>query len=152
MDESHHFNTSRLIALEIGRSLDPPTPFEKWVVNRGVRGCQRDHFHFSVTVNGIFWYEPALFPVVYKLLRSPQFNMERREALEMMRRCYCEENEGQHRSCALHRTARESYRSFVEPIEFLTPENRDMSVMGDNNLQRYLRENRRAMNAFCPDD
>ncbi len=151
MDESHHFNTSRLVALEIAKSLDPPTPFEKWVVNRGVRGCQQDHFHFSVTVNGIFWYEPALFPVIYRLLRSRVFDMGRREALEMMHRCYCQENEGQHRSCQLHRTAMQSYRAFVEPIGFLNRDNRDMSLMAANGLQRYLRENRRAMHAFSPD-
>ena len=39
MDESHHFNTSRIIALDIGKSLDPPTAFEKWVINKGVYGC-----------------------------------------------------------------------------------------------------------------
>lgn len=148
MDESHHFNTSRLIALEVTRSIDPPTPFERWAVNRGVAGCQRDHFHFSVVVNGIFWYEPALFPVVYRLLRSHLFNLEREEALAMMRRCFCEENEAQHASRKLQEIAFESYCAFVDSVEHLDATNRDMSLMRSNSVPRYLRQNRRAMNRF----
>ena len=148
MDESHHFNTSRIIALEVTRSLEPPTAFEKWAVNRGVYGCQRDHFHFSVVVNGIFWYEPALFPVIYKLLRSHVFGMEREEALAMMRRCFCEENQGQHASRQLQEIAYKSYCTFVEPVEYLNAANREMRLIRSNSVQRYLKQNRRAMDRF----
>lgn len=150
MEESQHFNTSKLIALEIPRSLNPPTSFEKWVINRGVSGCQTDHYNFSVVVNGIFWYEPALFSVFYRLLRSRVFNMEDREAREMMYRCFAEENEGVHLSYNLHRTAAESYRAFVEPLEHLDKRNRDMSIMESNSIARYLSENRRALRRFNP--
>lgn len=151
MDESHHFNTSRIIALDIGRSLDPPTAFEKWAINRGVFGCQKDHFNFSAVVNGLFWHEPATFPVIYRMLRSKHFGMEEAEALAMMRRCFCEENEGQHRSRQLQETAIESYCAFVEPVDHLNRSNREMSLMAGNSVARYLQENRRAMSRFQPD-
>lgn len=148
MDESHHFNTSRLIALEVTKSLEPPTAFEKWAMNRGVRGCQRDHLPFSVSVNGIFWYEPALFPVIYKMLRSRHFGLDREGALQMMRRCFCEENEGQHRSRELQEVAIESYCAFVEPVEYLDGYNREMTLMRSNSVERYLQQNRREMKRF----
>ena len=148
MDESHHFNTSRIIALEITRSLEAPTAFEKWAVNRGVYGCQRDHYHFSVAVNGILWYEPALFPVIYKLLRSKVFAMERQEAIQMMRRCFCEENDGQHASRKLQEIAYSSYCTFIEPVEYLTDANREMRLMRSNSVARYLKQNCRAMEKF----
>ncbi len=148
MDESHHFNTSRIIALDIADSLDPPTAFERWAVNRGVNGCQKDHYHFSVTLNGIFWYEPALFPVVYRLLRSKIFDLDHEGALQMMRRCFCEENEGQHRSHDLQKVAIHSYCAFIEPLQHLDASNREMRVMVGNSIERYLKQNRTAMARF----
>ena len=150
MDESHHFNTSRIIALDIAESLDPPTAFEKWAVNRGVRGCQKDHYHFSVALNGIFWYEPALFQVVYRLLRSKIFALDHDATLQMMRRCFCEENEGQHRSRQLQELAISSYCAFIEPLQHLDANNREMRVMASNSIERYLKLNRRAMDRFRP--
>jgi hypothetical protein len=148
MDESHHFNTSRIIALDVTRSLEPPTAFEKWAVNRGVYGCQRDHFHFSTVVNGIFWYEPALFPVIYKLLRSDVFGMDRQESLAIMRSCFCEENAAQHASRNLQEVAYTSYCAFVESIDYLNSANREMKLMRSNSVPRYLKQNRRAMERF----
>jgi hypothetical protein len=150
MDESFHFNTSRLVGLEVPRSLELPTAFERWVVNRGVAGCQRDHYNFSVVVNGIFWYDPATFPAIYKLLRSPVFGMQRAEALEMMRACFTEESDGLAWAASTHGTAADSYRAFVEPVSWLDRRNREMDLMRASNAARYLAENRRALMAFSP--
>src|SRR5690606_11721645 len=109
-----HFNTSRIIGHDIPRSLPAPTAFETWVMNRGVAGCQRDHYHFSAAVKGIFWYEPAIFSVIYKILRSPHFGMTDAEAKAMLRACFCAENDGIAQAFALHRTAHESYQAYVD--------------------------------------
>lgn len=148
MDESYHFNTSRLVGLEVPRVLEAPTGFERWVVNRGVQGCQRDHFHFSVVVNGIFWYDPAIFQVIYKLFRSPVFGMEDREALAMMASCFTQDSEGLAASVETHRTAARSYQAFVEPVAWLHKGNREMSLMSANSSARYLACNRRALARF----
>jgi hypothetical protein len=150
MDESFHFNTSRLVGLEVPRSLEAPTAFERWVVNRGVAGCQRDHFNFSVVVNGIFWYDPATFQVIYKLFRSPVFGMEHGEALAMMEQCFCAESDGLTGAVRTHGTATDSYRAFVEPVSWLDKRNRDMDVMRSNSQARYLERNKRALAAFRP--
>jgi len=150
MDESFHFNTSRLVGLEVPRSLEAPTAFERWVVNRGVAGCQRDHFNMSVVVNGIFWYDPATFPAIYKLLRSRVFGMEREEALAMMHACFGEPSEGLEAAARTHATAVDSYRAFVEPVHWLSGRNRDMNIMRANSAAHTAARNRRALRAFLP--
>ena len=150
MDESFHFNTSRVVGIDVPRSLPAPTAFERWVVNRGVAGCQRDHFHFSVTVNGIFWYDPAVFPAIYKLLRSPVFGMDHGGALEMMAACYTRESDGLAASAKTHRTAVGSYRHFVEPVTHLDRHNREMAHMSANSEAQWLQRNRRALARFQP--
>lgn len=150
MDESFHFNTSRVVGLEVPRALEAPTGFERWVVNRGVAGCQRDHFHFSVVVNGIFWYDPAIFPVIYKIFRSPVFAMDDREARAMLAACFTRESEGLVAAVDTHRVASESYRAFVEPVAWLTAGNREMRTMRRNAVGRYLADNRRQLARFRP--
>lgn len=150
MDESFHFNTSRIVGIDVPRSLRPPTAFERWVINRGVSGCQRDHYHFSVAVNGIFWYDPALFPAIYKLFRSKVFGMEHGQAMEMMAACFTRESEGLAASARTHRTAAESYKHFVEPVTHLERRNRDMAHMSANSERRWLERNRRALARFHP--
>jgi hypothetical protein len=149
-DESFHFNTSRLVGLEVPRSLEAPTTFERWVINRGVAGCQHDHFHFSVLVNGIFWYDPATYQAVYNLFRSSVFGMERAEALAMMQACFTCESDGYVASCNTHTTAVDSYRAFIEPVSWLESANRDMRFMRSNSIERTLARNRAALNRFRP--
>jgi hypothetical protein len=148
MDESFHFNTSKIIGHDIPRSLKPPTKFEKWIINRGIAGCQRDHFHFSATLKGIFWYEPAIFNAIYKMLRSKHFSMSDAEAREMLRKCFCEDNDGIRQSYDLHHTAYESYKAYVDDISYLDRRNRDMEIMGANSVAKYLERNVAALQAF----
>lgn len=150
MDESFHFNTSRVVGLEVPRALEAPTQFERWVVNRGVAGCQRDHFHFSVVVNGIFWYDPAIFPVIYKLFRSAVFGMDDREARAMLQACFGHESDGLAASVATHQIAADSYRAFVEPVAWLDDGNREMRAMRKNCAERYLARNRRELARYHP--
>jgi hypothetical protein len=150
LDESYHFNSSRLIGHDVLRSLPAPTAFERWVANRALAGCQRDHFHFSVAIKGIFWHDPALFPVIYRLLRSPVFAFDDREARQMLRRCFGEESDGLHAAQRIHAQAAESYRAFVAPLEYATADNRRMRIMSESTLPRYLARSRAALDRFEP--
>jgi hypothetical protein len=145
MDESFHFASSCLLSRDLLASLPPPTAFERWVANRAIEGCQKDHRHFSIAVRGLFWHDPALFPVIERLLRSPVFGMAPREAREMLRRCFTEETEALHAGHRLHRTAVESYRAFVDPLPHVTPANRAMGLMAASTLPGYLAEARRGL-------
>lgn len=148
MDESFHFNTSKLIGHEIPRALPAPTGFDTWVMNLGVAGCQKDHFHVSATVRGIFWYEPALFPTLYKLFRSRHFGMDDAAARDMLRQCFCAENDGIAAAFDTHRTARASYRHYVDDVAYLSAANRDMAIMGRSTVAGYLKRNARALDGL----
>ena len=148
MDESYHFNSSRIVGLDVVRSLPAPTRFEKRVANLGLAGCQRDHSNFSAVVNGLFWYEPATFPAIYKVLRSPIFSMSDADAREMMKRCFCQENDAVHTSFQTLTTAAKSYQKFLDPLDYLTPVNRDIRIMKRASIERYLATNRRGLAQF----
>jgi hypothetical protein len=148
-DESYHFNTSMMVSQDVVASLPRPTRFERMVIDTAMRGCQKDHFHFSTAVNGIFWYDPSLFGAVYQVLRSPHFGLDRRGALDLMARSFGEENDGNHASARTHATARESYRKYLADMDHLSGDNREMTIMARSDLAGHLRRNRAAMARFC---
>jgi hypothetical protein len=148
LDESFHFNSSRILTHDVLHSLKAPTAFEKWVANRALLGCQRDHFHVSVAIKGIFWYEPALMPTVERILRSALFGMSAPEARAMMRKCFAEETEGLRQSFRIHDEAVESYKAYLDPLAYVSRENRTMKVMAANHIGRHLAQNRRALEAM----
>lgn len=149
LDESYHFNSSTLIGHEVVKSLKPPTPFEKKIVNMAVWGCQKDHFNFNCAVNGVFWYEPALFSTIYRILRSKVFGFSRQEALEMMEKCFCQDNEGVQLSHKIHTVATESYQQYVSELDFLNQDNKNMALMRQSTVESYLKRNRQAMKGFA---
>ncbi|MCA9556154.1 MAG: hypothetical protein KC933_39375, partial [Myxococcales bacterium] len=149
MDESFHFNSSTIVGHEVVRCLPPPTRFEAFVANLGLRGCQVDHSHFSVAVHGIFWYDPALLGKIHRVLTSPAFGMGPQEATAMLRACFCEESEGLHAARARHLEARESYRAYLEKVDYAWAVNRDMALMTRAGVPEYLAANRRALDRLA---
>lgn len=144
LDESFHFNSSTIISHDVVRSLPRPTAFESWVTNLALRGCQRDHRHFSVVINGIFWYDPSLFDTVETILTSPHFGLSRADARELMRRTFTEESEGLHASFATHSTARDSYKAYLDGMEHVDATNREMTIMGQASIADWVTTTRRA--------
>jgi hypothetical protein len=147
-DESFHFNSSTVISHEVLNALKEPTPFEKWVANQGLRGSQKDHYHFSTAINGLFWYDPALFPKVYKILRSPVFGMNDSEARQMMEACFTEENEGLLASERSRQIAIDSYREYLADLNYVDRANKEMAIMRRNSVARHLAMNRRELKRF----
>lgn len=148
-DESYHFNSSTIISHDLIRCLKPPTAFERMVTNMGVKGCQKDHRHFSVTLRGIFWHDPATFRKVERVLTSRLFGLDKREARELMRRTFTEESEGIHASFELHRKARESYKAYVAELEDISERNKAMAIMGEASIEDSLARNRRAFARYA---
>jgi hypothetical protein len=147
-DESFHFNSSTVISHEVLNSLKEPTRFEKWVANQGLRGSQKDHYHFSTAVNGLFWYDPALYPKIYKILRSPVFGMSHRQARRMMEACFAEENDALHASARSRQIAIDSYREYLADLQYVDRTNKEMTIMRRNSAARHLATNRRELRRF----
>ena len=148
LDESFHFNTSTILSHDVTHCLKPPTPFERQVANLGIRGCQKDHYHVSVAVNGLFWYDPALYPAIYRILRSPLFDLSPEEANAMMRDCFTQETEGLHRSFKTHDEAIASYKVYLEPLDFISQKNQEMNIMASNSIPKYLKTQKKALQRF----
>ncbi|NEU74883.1 P-aminobenzoate N-oxygenase AurF [Hassallia byssoidea VB512170] len=148
MDESFHFNSSTIISHDVISCLKPPTAFEKLVANLGLRGCQKDHYHFSAVINGIFWYDPALYAAIYQVLRSQSFSMSDIEAKEMMRLSFTQESEGLHRSYQTHTEAMESYKVYLDKLNYVWQSNKQMSLMASNSIPKYLEMQQKSFSSF----
>jgi hypothetical protein len=151
MDESFHFNSSTIISHDVISCLQPPTAFEKLVANLGLRGCQKDHYHFSAAINGIFWYDPALYTAIYQVLRSPSFSMSDIQAKEMMRLSFTQESEGLHRSYQTHTEAMESYKVYLDQLNYVWQTNKQMCLMASNSIPKYLETQKKAFSSSFHD-
>lgn len=148
LDESFHFNSSNIIGSEVIKALNKPTKFESMVANMGIQGSLKDHSQFSIAVNGIFWYDPAIFNTVLELLMSPIFGMNKQEALQMIELCFCNENEAIHLSHKTHQTTKESYKSYLENLEYVNKENKVGGAMRFTSIEKYLKTNEREFQKF----
>jgi hypothetical protein len=150
LDESFHFNSSTVISHDVVRSLRAPTAFERWVVNLGLRGCQRDHRHFSVAINGIFWHDPALYDALWHVLTSPAYGLAPADAQQLLRRTFTEESPGLHASAATHATARDSYKTYLDGLPFVDAVNREQRITAQASVADWLATNRRAFSRWRP--
>jgi hypothetical protein len=148
LDESFHFNSSTVISHDVLNSVKPPTKFERWVANRALSGSQQDHYHFSTAINGLFWYDPALYPKIYKILRSPVFQMTDKEARQMMGECFTKENEGLHLSAKSRQIAMDSYCEYLSGLAYVNRDNKEMAIMRRNSVDKHLANNRSALKNF----
>lgn len=148
IDESFHFNTSTVISHDVINSLPKPTKLETVIGNMALKGCQQDHYNFSTAINGIMWYDPALYATTYKILRSKIFNMSHEGALEAMENSFCQENDGMLASYKTHRESVDSYRAYLQDFQYINKENKDQSIMASNTLEKHLNTNRKAFADF----
>jgi hypothetical protein len=151
LDESFHFNSSTILSHDVLHCVDQPTPFESYVANLGLKGCQRDHYNFSAVINGIFWYDPALYQAVYQILRSPIFSMDDAEAQQLMARSLTQETDGLHRSFQTHQEAMASYKVYLEKLYYVWASNREMRLMGGNSIGQHLQVQQREWQKFRVD-
>lgn len=148
IDESFHFNTSTVISHDVINSLKEPTKFESHIANMSLWGCQKDHYNFSTAINGIFWYDPALYKPIYKILRSNVFNMSHEDALNTIEKCFCYESDGAIESAKTHSEAVDSYKAYLADFKYVEKKNKDMQLMSRNNLNSHLKTNRKYFEKF----
>jgi hypothetical protein len=148
IDESFHFNTSTVVSHDVINSLPKPTKLEMLVGNMALKGCQMDHYNFSTAINGIFWYDPALFTSVYKVLRSTVFNLNHQDAIYAMEKSFCQESEGMLASYKTHRESVDSYKAYLQDFNYISKENKELSLMASNSLEKHIKNNRQAFDKF----
>ena len=151
IDESFHFNTSTVISHDVINSLPTPTKIESMIGNMALRGCQMDHYNFSTAINGIFWYDPALYKNIYKILRSSIFNMKHDDAIHALKKSFCEESEGMLMSYKTHSESVDSYKAYLQDFNYINKENKNLSLMASNSLEKHLKTNQREFTKFIRD-
>lgn len=144
IDESFHFNTSTVVSHDVINSLPKPSKIESIIGNMALKGCQKDHYNFSTAINGIMWYDPAMYTSIYKLFRSKVFNMDHNGAVEAIRKSFCQESEGMLASYKTHRESVDSYKLYLQDFNYINKENKEQSIMASNTLEKHLRTNQRA--------
>ncbi len=150
LDEAFHTTTSQLIAQDLYKDFAKPTAYEKWVANLTIYRAQ------VVGLRGLSGGLPATFRndasfmlSFYRLLQSPIFGFSEPDALVWMERCLCHEHEGFHSNLHYHHRLLSDLRRHFEPLDYLWPVNRDVSVMAaGGSMSRAIADNANAFRQF----
>ncbi|MEO1133147.1 MAG: hypothetical protein AAFX40_10630 [Cyanobacteria bacterium J06639_1] len=151
LDESFHTTFSQFIAQELWTDFPEPTPYERLLVNLTVDMAQKN------VVGGLSGVMPTVFRrdsyfelLLFRLLKSPVFDMSDRDALHWIQRCLCEEHDGFHSNREHHRRLLVEFRRFFEPMTFLWASNRTMQVMAEGgSIERALQCNKDSFERFA---
>lgn len=69
------------------------------------------------------------------------------EAKEMMRLSFTQESEGLHRSYQTHTEAMESYKVYLDKLNYVWQSNKQMSLMASNSIPKYLETQTKAFSS-----
>lgn len=150
LDEAFHTTTSQLIAQDLYKDFPKATAYEKFLANWTIYRAQ------TVGLSGLSGGIPAIFRnddtfmlSFYRLLQSPVFGMSDQEALQWLEKCMCTENEGFHLTLKYHQRLLSDLRRLFEPIDYLWPVNRELSVMASGgSIDKAIQNNIKAFEPF----
>lgn len=131
LDEAFHTTISQTIARDMYKDFPKPTAYEKFISGLIFYMVQRNLLSgLSGVLPGRCVYDdPMLMLFYYKLLKSPLFEMETKEALHWMEKCFCQEHEGYHTGLKYHQSLLESMQRLFSRLEYQWPVNREMRIM-----------------------
>lgn len=131
LDEAFHTTISQTIARDMYKDFPKPTAYEKFISGSIVYQIQRNLLSgLSGVLPGRCVYDdPMLMLFFYKLLKSPLFNMETKEALNWMEKCFCQEHEGFQTGLKYHQSLLELMRRLFSRLDYQWSVNRNMGIM-----------------------
>lgn len=150
LDEAFHTTMSQVIAQDVYRDMPTPTAYEKWLANiivlRGQKGVMGG---LSGWLPMTFRDDAFFLPALYRLLRSPMFELSHKDALYWMELCLCREHEGFHANLEHHKNLLATFQRFFEPIDYLWPRCRQVKSMAvGGSIERAIQRNTRAFKQF----
>jgi hypothetical protein len=149
LDESFHTTTSQLISQELYKDFPNPSTYERFMANAMIRRAQQGIMSgLSVGVPATFRSDADFMPTFYQLLQSPLFGFSDLEALQWLEQCFCHEHEGWHVTYRYHQSLLGELRRLFEPINYLTPVNREMQIMAGGNIDRSIQSNQQHFKQF----
>ncbi|WP_230966532.1 hypothetical protein [Nostoc commune] len=131
LDEAFHTTISQTIARDMYKDFPKPTAYEKFISGLIVYQIQRNLLSgLSGVLPGRCVYDDKMLMLFYyKLLKSPLFGMETKEALNWMEKCFCQEHEGFQTGLKYHHSLLELMRRLFSRLDYQWAVNRDMGIM-----------------------
>ncbi|MGL5832824.1 MAG: hypothetical protein ACRC1Z_06255 [Waterburya sp.] len=131
LDEAFHTTISQTLARETYKDFSKPSPYEKFISGQMIYKLQCTAFGgmSGIYPNRCSYDEPKLLAYYYKILKSPIFGMDTREALNWLEKCICQEHEGYQIGLKYHQSLLELLQKFLGRLDYQWKVNREMSVM-----------------------
>ncbi|MBD6619618.1 hypothetical protein FNW02_28310 [Komarekiella sp. 'clone 1'] len=151
LDEAFHTTISQTIAKDMYKDFPKPTAYEKFVSGLAIYMAQRNLLSgLSGVLPGRCVYDdPMLMVFYYKLLKSPLFGMETKEALDWMEKCFCQEHEGYHVGLKYHQSLLELMQRLFSRLDYQWKINREMGIMAaGGSISKALQKNTKTFKEF----
>ena len=151
LDESFHTTISQTIAKDMYKDLPKPTAYEKYLSGQMISTMQKNMLGgISGVLPGRCVADSPLFMLfIYKLLKSPLFQMSDRDTLYWMKKCFCEEHNGFHAGLKYRNKFLEAQRKFFGCLDYQWAANREMSLMAaGGSIDRAVKNNTKVFKKF----
>ncbi|WP_016949101.1 hypothetical protein [Anabaena sp. PCC 7108] len=151
MDEAFHTTISQTIGKDMYKDFPKPTAYEKFVSGQIIYMMQRNLLNglSGVFPNRCVADDPLFMVFIYKLLKSSLFEMETKEALDWMEKCFCQEHEGFHVGLKYHQSLLESLQKFFGCLDYQWKINREMGIMASGgSISKALQNNVKTFKQF----
>lgn len=152
LDEAFHTTISQTLAKEMYKDFPKPTAYEKSVSGLIIYMIQRNLLSgLSGILPGRCVYDDEMLMVFYlKLLKSPLFGMNTKEALHWLEKCICQEHEGYHIGLKYHQSLLELMQKLFSQLDYQWKINRDMSIMtAGGSISKAVEKNSQAFKQFA---
>ena len=150
LDESFHTTMSQVISQQVYKDFAKPTTAEKIVSNWMIYGAQSGLLGgLSAAMPSTFRDDSCYMLTIYRMLRSPLFDMSALDALHWMKKCFCQEHEGFYRNLKHHQRLLSDFRRFFAKLDYLLPVNREMRLMAaGGSIDKAIQKNIKGYKQF----
>ncbi|MCP6761468.1 MAG: hypothetical protein NHB32_22635 [Fischerella sp. CENA71] len=151
LDESFHTTTSHLIAQNLYQDFPKPTSYEKFMANLAIYMMQLTILN-GLSAGAVASFSPDkvfVMPLVYKILRTPLFDMSSQEALSWIEKCFCHEHQGLHLNLKYHQNLFSNLCQFFDKLDYTWSINREMRVMAAGaSISKTIKDNSKFFDKF----
>ncbi|MEN9520795.1 MAG: hypothetical protein RLZZ381_3383 [Cyanobacteriota bacterium] len=151
LDESFHTTISQTIAKDMYKELPKPTAYEKFLSGQMISTMQKNMLGgLSAVLPGRCVADsPSFMLFIYKLLKSPVFEMSDRESLYWMEKSFCHEHDGFHVGLKYRNRFLEAQRRFFSCLDYQWIVNREMKIMAaGGSIERAIKNNIKVFENF----